>query len=71
MAYFDLAGQAIEDMVQRYHPDDSENWATIVPMDDQQGWGLNLAAWIVQAQTVIEDFDTLVGGEINVPDIAI
>ena len=71
MDYFNLAGQAIEDMVQRDHPDDSDNWATIVPMDDQQGWGLNLATWAVQAEMVIQNFDGLVGGEIDVPDIAI
>jgi hypothetical protein len=71
MGYFDLAGQAIEDMVRREHPDDSDNWAAIVPMDDEQGWGLNLAAWAVQAEMVIENFDGLVGDGIDVPDVAV
>lgn len=71
MNYFNLAGQAIEEMVQTHYDEDSGNWATIVPMDDQAGWGLNLPTWATLATEIIQNFDALVGGDINVPNIAI
>ena len=71
MGYWDLARDAIEGMVARKHPEDSQNWATIVPMSDEQGWGLNLAVWAVQAEIVIQNFEKLIDGKVDVPDVAI
>ena len=57
---FELAGQAIEAVVETYHPDDANQWAAIVPMDDKAGWGLALAEWSVLARTILKKFNALI-----------
>jgi hypothetical protein len=71
MDYWEAARQAIEAMVAEHHPESSENWSAIEPMSDEKGWGLHLATWSTEARIIVENFEEIIGGEIDVPKTAI
>jgi hypothetical protein len=55
---FDLAGAAIESVVDRLHQDDNAyRWGAIKPMDDVEGWGLNLARWKLEVDQMVDEFN--------------
>jgi hypothetical protein len=44
-----------------YYP----NWADLVPMDDNKGWGADDAGWRKQADGIISDFEDCAGVKID------
>jgi hypothetical protein len=72
MSYFTLARDAIETVVKKYHPAQSNNWANIEPMKVATGWGLDLARWSTEGREIQSEFHKLIAPKtIWIPNPAI
>lgn len=69
MAYWEDAGQAIEEMVAKRHKKNKGNWANIVPMDDKQGWGLNKAKWLADCNLILDNYFRIIGRTFDVTEV--
>jgi hypothetical protein len=70
--YFRLAGEAIEEVVAKLHPQSSGNWALIKPISVKEGWGLQPIRWMSEGRMIQRAFhDRIKPKTITIPNIAI
>jgi hypothetical protein len=70
--YFQLAGEAIEEVVAHLHPKDSGQWALIKPTSVKDGWGLTPIRWMAEGRMIQKAFHARIKPKtITIPNIAI